>query len=110
MYRTMSNALGCNRFDRRDEELKGRDEELERLYRLVRDLELEARGRPQRRDHEEREEGLASVGGRYGTGSHRFGSHRHRDRSREYADRDSVSLEERRPWNVAMDAMSCALP
>ena len=109
MYRTMSNALGRNRFDRRDEELKGRDEELERLDRLVRDLELEARGRHQRRDHEEREEGLASVGGRYGTGSHRSSSYRHRDRSREYADRDSVSLEERRPWNVAMDAMSCAL-
>ena len=45
MYRTMSNASGRNRFDRRDKELKGRDEELERLYRLVRYLELEARGR-----------------------------------------------------------------
>ena len=29
------------------------DEELERLHRLVRDLELEARGRRQRRNHEE---------------------------------------------------------
>ena len=70
MYRTMSNASGRNCFDRRDEELKGRDEELERLYRLVRDLELEARGRRQRRDHEECEEGLTSVGDRYGARSH----------------------------------------
>ena len=46
------------------------DKELEHLRRLVRDLELEARGRHLRKDHEEREEGLASVGGRYGEVSH----------------------------------------
>ena len=49
----MFGALGHNRFDRRDEELERRDTKLERLHRLVRDLELEVRGRRQRRDHEE---------------------------------------------------------
>ena len=53
MYRTMSGASGHNRFDRRDEELKQRDEELECLHRLVRDLGLETRGRRQRRNHKE---------------------------------------------------------
>ena len=53
MYRTMSGASGCNHFNRRDEELEQRDKELEHLCRLVRDLELQARGRRQRRDHEE---------------------------------------------------------
>jgi len=72
-------------------------------------LELEVRGRRRRRDHEEREKGLASVGGRYGEASYRSGSHRHRDRSREYANRDSISPEEQRPWNAVMDAMSRTL-
>ena len=49
----MSGALGHNRFDRSDEELERKDTELECLHRLVRDLELEVRGRRQRRDHEE---------------------------------------------------------
>ena len=66
----MSGALGHNHFDRRDEELKRRDTELEHLHRLVRDLKLEMRGRHQRRDHEERGEGSTSVGGRYEAGSH----------------------------------------
>ena len=66
----MSGASGHNRYDRRDKELEQRDEELERLRRLVRDLELEARGRRWRRDHEECEEGLTSVGGRCGASSH----------------------------------------
>ena len=52
-YRTMSGASGHNRIDKRDEELERRDEELECLRRLVRDLELEARGRHRGRDHEE---------------------------------------------------------
>ena len=52
---------GC--FDRRDEEL-------ECLRRLVRDLELEARGRHWRRDREEHAEGLVSVGGGYKEASH----------------------------------------
>ena len=40
----MSSALECNRFDRKDEERDRRDKELECLRRLIRDLELEARG------------------------------------------------------------------
>ena len=52
-YRTMSGASGRNHFDRRDEELEQKDEELKHLCRLVRDLELEARGRHGRRDHKE---------------------------------------------------------
>ena len=90
----MSGALGHNRFDRRDEELEQRDTELEHLHRLVRDLELEVRGRRQRRDHEERGEGSTSVGGRYEAGSHQSRSHRHRDHLWEYVDQDSISLEE----------------
>ena len=69
-YRTMSGASGHNRFDKKDKELKRKDEELERLRRLVRDLELEVRGRHQRRDHEERGEGSASVKGCYRAWSH----------------------------------------
>ena len=41
----MSGALECNRSDRKDEERDRRDKELECLRRLVRDLELETRGR-----------------------------------------------------------------
>ena len=81
---------GTSRRDRFDR----RDEELECLHRLVRDLELEERGRCQRRDRKEREEGSASMGGRYGTGSHQSSSYQHRDRSREYANRGSISPEE----------------
>ena len=44
-----------------------------------------------------------------GAGLHQSGSHWHRYRSREYADRDLISLEERRPRNATMDAMSRAL-
>ena len=89
-HRTISSASGRGRFDERDEEL-------EHLRRLVRDLELEVRGRCRRRDHGERAKGLASVGGRYGEGSHQSDSHRHRDQSREYADRDSISPERQLP-------------
>ena len=39
-YRTMSGTSGRNCFNKRDEELEQRDEELERLYSLVRNLEL----------------------------------------------------------------------
>ena len=74
----------------------------------MRDLELQARDRHWRRDHEEQRERLASVGDHHGPGSHLFGSYRHQDHSREYADRDLISSE-RQPRNVAMDAMSCAL-
>ena len=105
----MSGASGHNRFDQRDEKLERRDTELECLHRLVRDLELEVRGRRQRRDHEERGEGSTSVGGRYEVGSHQSGSHRHRDCLQEYVDRDSISPEEQQPQNAAMNAISHAL-
>ena len=54
----MSGTSRHERFDKRDEELK-------RLHRLVKDLELEAKGRCQRRDRKERAKGSASVGGCY---------------------------------------------
>ena len=41
----MSGTLGRSRLDKRDEKHNQRDQELERLRRLVRDLELQARGR-----------------------------------------------------------------
>ena len=91
----MSSASGHNHIDKRDEELERKDEELECLCRLVRDLELEARGRHRGRDHEERGEESASVGGRHGAESHQSGSHRHWDCSREYVDRESISPKER---------------
>ena len=50
-YRTMFGALGCDRFNKRDEKLNQRGEQLECLRRLMRDLELQARGRRQRKDH-----------------------------------------------------------
>ena len=46
-------SRGHDHFNRKDEELDQRDEELELLRRLMRDLELQARGRHQRRDHGE---------------------------------------------------------
>ena len=53
MYWTMSGTSGRNRFNKRDEKLEQRDKELEHLRRLVRDLELQPRGRRQRRDHKD---------------------------------------------------------
>ena len=66
----MSGASKHNYSDRRDEERERRDEELKRLCRLVRELELEARGRHGRRDRKECEEGSTSMGAHYGAGSH----------------------------------------
>ena len=60
-FNTQSTLLGASRHKRYDR----RDEELECLRRLVRDLELEARGWRHRRDCEERVKGYASVGGGY---------------------------------------------
>ena len=85
-YQSMLDASRHERFDRRDEEL-------ERLRRLVKDLELEARGRRQKRNREEHTEGLGSVGSSNTEAPYQSGSHRHQDQSREYADRDSISQE-----------------
>ena len=61
-HRTMSGASGHEQFDERDQEL-------ERLRKLVRDLEFEARGRCQRRDQDDRERRDGSVGNRGEEGS-----------------------------------------
>ena len=82
----MSGASGHERPDRRDEEL-------EHLRRLVRKLELEAQGKRQRRDQRELVEGLVGVGSGHGEASCQSSSHRHREWSREYADRDLISSE-----------------
>ena len=79
MYRTMSRASGHNCFDKKDEEHDQRDEELERLRRLVRDLEFQAIGWHQRTDHGERRESSASVRDPQGARSHQSRSYRHRD-------------------------------
>ena len=50
-----------------------------------------------------------SVGSGHREASHKSGSHRHREWSQEYADRDSISPERRRPRNAVMDAMSRVL-
>ena len=100
----MSGVLGHGKFDERDEEL-------ENLHRLVRDLKLEAKGVRWRRDRDDQEEGSTSGGGHYRVRLHQFGPDRHRERSRswEYADQDLTSPEERQHRNAAMDAMSRAL-
>ncbi|XP_065633653.1 uncharacterized protein LOC136069269 [Quercus suber] len=111
-----------------------RDEELERLRRLVQDLELEARNERRRAGQDARDRRPDDEEERRGTGSNRPGSHHHREhshsgesrrrrdrsrsaesyrrqyrsRSREYENRGSDSPEGR-PRNAAMDAMSRAL-
>ena len=124
--RTMSGVSGHGQYD-------DRDRELERLRRLVMDLELEARGRHQERDRHHRQRGNDSTGNRGEEGSsqsgtqrfqnrspsqesHRRRNHSHsretrrnRSRSHGYDDRGSDSPEEWRPHNVAMDAISRAL-
>ncbi|XP_023895031.2 uncharacterized protein LOC112006941 [Quercus suber] len=112
-----------------------RDEELERLRRLVRDLELEAenmhhrrarddqRGRPDagennqgagsnqsRSNHRhERSHSRESRRQREHSHSREYHSHQDHSRSRGYVDQGSGSPEERRPRNAAMDMMSRAL-
>ena len=59
----MLGTFGHEHFDKRDEEL-------ERLRKLVRDLELEARGRHQRKNRKEHVEGSTSLGSSHGEVSH----------------------------------------
>ena len=122
---------GASKHGQRD----GRDQELERLRKLVRDLELEARGRHQRRDRDNREMRDDSVGNRGEESSSQSSprrlqdrslsreSHRHRNcscsqetrqrwncsRLCKYDSRGSDSPEERQSYNADMDAMSQAL-
>ena len=86
-----------------------RDQELERLRRLIRDLELEVRGRCQRRNHNESPEGSMSIRESHGEASRQSGYCQSRERSWEFADTESVSLEWHRHRSAAMDAMSHAL-
>ncbi|XP_065632031.1 uncharacterized protein LOC136068599 [Quercus suber] len=118
--RAESGASGRRRFDERDEEL-------ERLRRMVRDLELEAEDRRQRMNQDNRARRPGAGRERQGAGSEQSGYRRQRERSasrdsrlhrgqrrersrsREYPDRGSDSPEEKRNHNAAMDAMSRAL-
>ena len=86
-----------------------RDHELERLHRMVRDLELEVLGRCRRRDRDKSFKGSVSVGGSHGEASRQSGSRRSRDRSRDFVNRGSTSPEWRRPQNAMLNAMSRAL-
>lgn len=70
---------------------------------------MEVRGRRQRRNHDESPERLVSVRGSHGEVSHQSGSHRSRDKSWDFVDRDSGSSKRRRPQNAVMDAMSRVL-
>jgi len=72
MNRAVSDASGHRQLDERDEEL-------ERLRKLVRDLELEARGRHQKRDRDNQADRSMTRGDRYSTKSNRSSSHRYRD-------------------------------
>ena len=85
-HRTMSGASRHGQFDERDQEL-------ERLRRLVRDLELEARGWCQRRDRDNREMRDGSMGNQGEEGSSWSGSPQRRDRS--------LSRESRRHRNYS---------
>ena len=102
MYRSASKVPEQDHQDRRDQEL-------ECLHRLVRDLELEMQGRRRRRNHNKSLEGSVSVGGNHGETSHQSGSRWSRERSRDFVDRESSSPERCRHRSVAMDAMSRAL-
>ena len=127
-HQTMSGASGHGQRD-------DRDQELDRLRRLVMDLELKARGRRQGRNRNHRQRKDDSMGNQGEESSSQFGlqqfqdrslsresrrrrnhSHsretrhqRNRSRSRGYNDRGSDSPEERQTHNTAMDAISRAL-
>ena len=72
--RTVLGVSGHRQFD-------DRDRELERLRRLVMDLELEARGRRQERDRHHRQRRNASTGNRGEEGSSQSGTQRFQNRS-----------------------------
>ncbi|XP_065628557.1 uncharacterized protein LOC136067131 [Quercus suber] len=129
-YQTRRTASHASRHRQPD----ARDEELERLRRLVQELELEARNERRRVGQDDRGGRPDAEEERRGMGSNQSGSHRrrershsresrrrrdrsysaesrrrrHRSRSREYGNRGSGSPEGR-PRNAAMDAMSRAL-
>ena len=67
MYRSASEIPEQEHHDRKDQEL-------ERLHRLVRDLELEVWGRHRRRNHDEFPEGFVHIGDSHGEVSYQSGS------------------------------------
>ena len=73
-HQTISSVSGHGQFDERDQEV-------EWLRRLVRDLELEARGRCQRKDRDNQERRDGSVGNRCREESNQSSSRPCRDRS-----------------------------
>ena len=81
-YQTQRTVSGATRYRQRVE----RDEELERLRRLVKDLELEVRGRRRRRNRDDQQREAGIRGNRYGEGSNHSESRLRRSRSlsREY--------------------------
>ena len=64
-YQTQRTVSGATGYRQREE----RDEELERLHRLVKGLELEVTGRRRRRDRDDQEREVDNEGNRYGAGS-----------------------------------------
>lgn len=94
--RTYQIVSGISEHEHRDR----RDQEIERLRRMVRNLEIEVRGICRRRNRDEHAEGSVSIGGSHGEASRQSSSHWSRDRSWDYIDRDSASPERRRPLNA----------
>ena len=74
IHRTMSGTSGHRQFDEKDQEL-------EQLCRLVKDLELEARGWRQGRDRDNQERKDGSMGNRGEDESNQSDSRRRRDHS-----------------------------
>ena len=101
-YRSTSEIPKQEHYDRRDQEL-------ERLRRLVRDLELEVLDWSRRRNHRESPEGSVNTRDSHGEASYQSGSHRSRERSQDFVDRVSTSPERCRHRSAMMDAMSRAL-
>ena len=76
-YQTQRTVSGATGGKQREE----RDEELERLRRLISGLELEVSGRRQRKDRNDQQQEVGIGGNRYGVGSNQSGSRLQRSRS-----------------------------
>lgn len=78
LYQSVSDVPEQEHYDRKDQEL-------ERLHKQARDLELEVRGRRRRRNHAKSPEDISSTRGSRGESSHHSGSRQSRERLCEYA-------------------------
>ena len=109
LYQTQRTVSGATRHRQREE----RDEELERLCRLVKGLELEVRGRRRRRDRDDQKREVKNGGNRYGAGSNQFGSRQRRSRSHsqeshQYRDRSHPRGSRRhRNWSLSRELGQC---